>query len=153
MNSIKYALAIGAVLIAGALALPQLNVVAQNNDINGTGTEFSETLVDPANRGSSNYTAGGNYTIGKEGFGNGTTTAGFGMAVDTTLLQMHIDAAKAANETGDTQTAIGHVILALEEIEMILSGNSTSTALMGNMTSMNNMTSLWNHNNSTKLLQ
>lgn len=153
MNSIKYAIAIGAVLVAGALALPQLNVMAQNNGVNGTGTEFSETLVEPATGGSSNFTAGGNYTIGDDGFGNGTTVSGLGMAVDTTILRMHIDDAKAANQTGDTQAALSHVILALEELETILSGNSTSTASMGNMTSVGNMTSPWNHNNSTKLMQ
>ena len=47
---------------------------------------------------------------------------------------------QSANETGDTKAALNHAILALEQIEMILSGNATNTASAGNMTTMNGMT-------------
>jgi hypothetical protein len=58
-----------------------------------------------------------------------------GASVNTTMLLMHIYEAKSANVMGDTHEAMNHIILALEEIEMILSGNSTTTASAGNATS------------------
>ena len=140
-----YALATGAILAAAALlAAVQSGAFAQQN--NGTGKEFSKSLLPDGNT-QTNSSAGGNFTIGQEGFGgNETRLAGSPYPVDTTALKMHIDEAKSAMQSNDTQGAMNHMILALEEIESIFSGNSTMTssanttsAMSGNMTTNSSM--------------
>ncbi|AFU59923.1 hypothetical protein Ngar_c30050 [Candidatus Nitrososphaera gargensis Ga9.2] len=68
-----------------------------------------------------------------------------------TQLRTHIDNANSALEEDDTQAAMGHIVLALEEIEMILGGNVTWTAnatdtetaaAMGNATAMTDDTEM-----------
>lgn len=154
MRKYMYALAIGAVLAASAiLAAAQNGALAQQ--VNGTGKKFSESVLPDGSSGKANYTAGGNYTIGKGGFGGNETTlasSGLPYPVDTTTLRMHIDEAKTAMQSNDTQGAMNHMILALEEIESILGGNATmmsnTTSTASNMTSTGNMTS----SNSTSTL-
>jgi len=151
MKQHKYVFIVGAILLAGAISVvaqTQLSIAASsgtstsmatNSGENGTGKKFSESLVNQTGS-AGNYTAGGNFTIGNQGFANGTTISGIGMPVDTTKLKMHIDEAKSAMQGNDTQGAMTHVILALDEIEMILSGNATTTANATNTAS--NMTSM-----------
>jgi len=108
-------LAIGIAVTAAAIASIQLNLATgQTNEgvvsvENKTGTlegsEAKESLL-----------------------GNGTMTSSIPTPVNTTQLQMHIDEAKTRMQSNDTQGALNHVILALEEIETILGGNVTSAA-------------------------
>ncbi len=75
-----------------------------------------------------NPAAAGNYTITERGLGNGTQPASISAPVDTTQRKMHIDEAKTAMQSNDTQEAMQHILLALEQVKMILGGNTTSTA-------------------------
>ena len=144
MKQITYAFIIGAILAAGALVGTHTQALAQTtNNTNTTSTEQEVTgeLIEEGTQGTSNFTEGGNFTIGQEGFGNETTISGLSQPLDTAQLKMHIEEAKTSMQGNDTQAALNHVILALEEIEMLLGGNATSTAMEGNATSMgNNMT-------------
>jgi hypothetical protein len=141
MKHIMYAFIMGAILAAGALVAAQPQVLAQTTN-NNTSTEQEVTgeLIEEGAQGTSNFTEGGNFTIGQEGFGNETTISGLSQPLDTTQLKMHIEEAKTSMQGNDTQAAFNHVILALEEVEMLLGGNATSTAMEGNATSMGNMT-------------
>ncbi len=150
-----YAFAIGAILAAGGFLLaagPQsgsaqaaqagaaqpvdhgnstgiaLTAGSSSSGENGTGKKFSESLVEPR-QGPANYTAGGNFTLGQEGFGNETALAKLGLPhpIDTSMLRMHIINAMNAHQNNDAQGAVEHIVLALEEIEVILAGNATTT--------------------------
>ena len=145
MKQITYAFIMGAILAAGALVAAQPQVLAQttnNTNTNTTSTEQEVTgeLIEEGTQGTSNFTEGGNFTIGPEGFGNETTISGLSQPLDTAQLNMHIEEAKTSMQGNDTQAALNHVILALEEVEMLLGGNATSTAMEGNATAMGNMT-------------
>ena len=65
-----------------------------------TGREFSESLTENETQGASNFTEGGNFTIGGEGFENRTTTSGDG---DATTAGDDDDNQTTA-ETTDTAT-------------------------------------------------
>jgi hypothetical protein len=128
-----YGLIAGAILAAGALGAVQLNAAV--------GQAGGGVLPRNATDGGGDPSAAGNFTITEKGLGNGTEPASIPTPVDTAQLKMHIDAADAAMQSNDTQAAMQHIILALEEVEMILGGNTTSTAnatdTMSNMTMTN----------------
>lgn len=138
MERAKYSfLLLGAVLATGAFVAVQMNAAAGQAGGGVVPPNATDTQGDPS--------AAGNFTITEEGLGNGTLPASIPVAVDTAQLKMHIEAAKSAAQANDTQGAMNHIVLALEEIEMILGGNTTSTAnatdtTMGNatMTASNN---------------
>jgi hypothetical protein len=157
MKHAKYAFIVGAILLAGAISMAaqtQLTTAqtgsgnpswTTNSEENGTGKQFSESLANKTGGTTGNYTAGGNFTIGNQGFANGTTISDIGSSpVDTTKLKMHISEAKNAMQSNNTQGVMTNVIAALDEIEMILGGNATTTANATGITSMGNMTSIPN---------
>jgi hypothetical protein len=139
MENIKYAFLVGAILLAGAISVvaqTQLviaqtssggSTVATTGGQNGTGKQFSESLANKT-APNGNYSAGGNFTVGKQGFANGTKISGMGWPVDTSALKMHISEAKKAMGSNNTSAAMMHVVAALQELDKILSGNSTNTA-------------------------
>jgi hypothetical protein len=83
---------------------PGLNATDAGNattaDEAETGREFSESLIENETQGASNFTEGGNFTMGEEGFGNRTTILGDGNA--TTAGDDDDDQTTA--ETTDTAT-------------------------------------------------
>ena len=122
------------------------STMATTSGQNGTGKQFSQSLTNKT-AGNGNYTAGGNFTVGNQGFANGTKISGLGLPVDTTALKMHINEAKSAMQSNNTSQAMTHVILALQELDNILSGNTTNTAnatstANTNSTSATNMTAM-----------
>jgi hypothetical protein len=136
MKHARYSLVIGAILAAGAFGAIQMNAAVGQAGEGVVPRNATDTGGDPA--------AAGNFTVTEEGLGNGTEPASIPTPVDTTQLKMHIDAANTAMQSNDTQAATHHIILALEEVEMILGGNATSTAnatdMMSNMTMTDDMT-------------
>lgn len=136
MKHARYSLLIGAILAAGAFAAIQINAAVAQAGEGVVPLNATDTSGDPA--------AAGNATITEEGLGNGTAPAGVPVPVDTTALKMHIDEANTAMQSNDTQAAMQHIILALEEVQMILGGDATRTAnatdtMMGNMTMTDDM--------------
>ena len=119
MERVKYSFLIGAALVAGAFLAIQMNAVVGQTGEGVVPLNATETQSD-ANAG--------NFTITEEGLGNGTMPASIPVPVDTAQLKLHINEAKIAMQTNDTQSAMDHMVLALEEIEMILGGNATTTA-------------------------
>lgn len=132
MERAKYGfLLIGAILAVGAFVAVQMN--------SAVGQAGGGVVPPNATDTQSNTTAAGNYTITGQGLGNGTLPASIPTPVDTAQLKMHINAARSAAQANDTQSAMNHIVLALEEIDTILGGNRTSTAnatdaTMGNVT-------------------
>lgn len=128
MEHAKYGLLlVGAILAIGAFAAIQMNNTAVGQAGGGV---VPPNVTEPGG----NASAAGNFTITDEGLGNGTLPASISTPVDTTELRMHIDEARSAMEANDTQTAMMHIVIALEEIESVLGGNATSTANATNTT-------------------
>jgi hypothetical protein len=130
MERTIYGLVVGAIVAAGALGAIQLNAAVGQAGGGVLPQNATDTGGDPS--------AAGNFTITEKGLGNGTAPASIPVPVDTAQLKMHVDAANAAVQANDTQAAMQHIVLALEEVETILGGDVTSTAnatdTMGNMT-------------------
>ncbi len=126
MERTRYAFLIGAALAASAF----VGIITQLNAAVG---QTQGGVVPPNATG----TTGGNLT----GLGNETMLSSIPTPVNTTQLRMHIDEANSAVQANDTQGALTHIVLALEEIESILGGNVTTTAnvtgtTMGNTTTL-----------------
>jgi hypothetical protein len=84
------------------------------------GREFSESLIENETQGASNFTEGGNFTIGGEGFENRTTTSGDGNA--TTAGDDDDDQTTAETTDTATDTATGNMTTGTQAGE----GNQTS---------------------------
>jgi len=134
MKGKTYSFLIGAALLARSLAAAfHLNAAVGQAGGGVVYLNVTDKCGDPR--------SGGNFTVTEQGLGNGTMTANIPTPVDTTQQGLHVDEANKAMQANNTQGAMTHVILALEEIETILGGNATSTAnatdtKMGNSTSI-----------------
>jgi hypothetical protein len=134
MERKTYSFLIGAALLAGSLAAAfHLNAAVGQTGGGVIPLNSTDKGGDPR--------AACNFTVTEQRLGNGTVPASIPTPIDTTQLRMHVDEANRALQASNTQGAMTHVILALEEIETILGGNATSTAnatdtTMGNSTSI-----------------
>ena len=106
--------------VAGMAATQQQMAVGQAG-----GGVVSPNATETGNQSST--TRAGNFTVTEKGLGNGTLPSSTSTPVDTTQLKMHIEEARKALDGNNTQAAMTHIVMALEQIKMILGGNTTST--------------------------